>query len=102
MSPLRASEYPPPRVPSFHQDSQSNRVLGQDDLEQTASRHEPHSFIVGARPTDPYLAWLSGRDAELAPAAEAGPGKRAGRLTGNDPAKAPWEMILVKLTGGIR
>jgi hypothetical protein len=70
--------------------------------EHMASRHDEQLLITRTAPADPYTAWLAKRERARRASSVAPSTTPAGRFTRNGKAKAPWEVILVKLTPDTR
>jgi hypothetical protein len=70
--------------------------------EHMTSRHDEQMLITRTTPADPYAAWLAKREAARRASSVAPSTTSAGRFTRNGRAKAPWEVILVKLAPDIR
>jgi hypothetical protein len=70
--------------------------------EHLTSRHDEQMLITRTAPADPYVAWLAKREAARRASRVAPSITPAGRFTRNGKTKAPWEVILVKLTPDTR
>ncbi len=99
MQPLHAAENSPQSTATAPGTSSAQLGgLSADYAEdEFASRWEPQILLARPRATDPYAAWLAQREAERA----AAPGlrRRSRRFKRGRAGKAPWEVILVRLSG---
>jgi hypothetical protein len=78
--------------------SSMRELLADDGLDRVASRCEPQMLIAGTKPTDPYTTWLNQREAERRSATATALPRTAGRFGRNQAPRAPWNVILVKLS----
>jgi len=78
--------------------SSMRELFTDDGPDRFASRCEPQMLTARAKPTDPYTTWLTQREAERRSATATALPRAAGRFGRAGAPKAPWDVILVKLS----
>jgi hypothetical protein len=97
---LHANGHAPHRSPALRNDPRTPRdgLIGEDALDQLASRYEPQTLTERAVHTDPYVAWLKEREGERCAASGTAMPAPAHRFRRHQSHKAPWEARPVTLS----